>query len=106
MLLTINILVKVATFLFNKKKEDDKKKETSDQAVVLKLVESVDELKAENKDLKYVIKELRIDLAGLPRYERDLWRNFLAIKMIAGEKWPKILDEIKREEDALKRPPN
>lgn len=51
--------------------------------------------------LTKAVEELKLSISQLPKFQKDVQRFYTAIKLLAGDDWPAIRDEI-LEEDRLK----
>lgn len=89
-LLTFNVLGKVAFFLWNLKLTKDK---ASDESIK-KLTEAMAINSASVEKNTAQIEHLEKALAEIPKLKLDLRRAFAAIKEVAGDHWPKIRREI------------
>lgn len=98
-LITIYILFRVFTFVWQIKKEKDKLSEES----VKKLAQAMEQNTAELHELRAQIQSLESTFAEFPKFKLDMRRLFFAVKSIAGEKWPAIRAEMMQETDFLER---
>lgn len=89
-LLTIMILVQVGKFLWSLK---EKKESVSDR--------QVGELIERCKKLEDRIGNCEKLIADLPKFRTDMRRFYAAVKDIAGDRWPKIRDDIMRDDFTL-----
>lgn len=89
-LLTIHLLWKVAMFVWELKS----KKDSATEDTVAALVEAVDDVTDEMNELKDVLGEVK-------KLRVDLRRFYSAIKILAGDKWPRIRDEMLKEDFEL-----
>lgn len=87
-LLTLNILVKVAQFLI----EHQKRKAQVTEATVRELVEAV-------KKLEFRMIELNVSFDQMTKLKTDMVRSFTALKNLAGDRWPAIREEIMKDRD-------
>lgn len=87
-LLTAQLLWKVGEFLWKMKEKKDQLSE-----------ESVHHLTKAVESNTKAIEELGDKVAKIPKYEVDLKRLFSAVKLVAGERWPKIRKEIMDEHE-------
>ena len=89
-LLTFNVLGKVAFFLWNLKLSRDKISEES----IKRLTEAMASNTVTTQKNTEEIARLEQALAEIPKLKLDLRRAFSAIKEVAGDEWPKIRKEI------------
>ncbi len=89
-LLTFNVLGKVAFFLWNMKLSKDKLSEEG----IKRLTEAMSSNTAMTEKNTEEIVRLEQALAEIPKLKLDVRRAFVAIKEIAGEDWPHIRKEI------------
>lgn len=79
-LLTIQVLVRVAEFVM---KARAKKEEVSEKTV---------------EELVQAVRDLKATVADLPKFKTDIRRFYAAIKHVSGDRWPAIRDEIMKDE--------
>lgn len=79
-LLTIQVLVRVAEFVMKTRAQ---KEELSEKTV---------------KELVLAVKTLETTVADLPKFKTDIRRFYAAIKHVSGDRWPAIRDEIMKDE--------
>lgn len=79
-LLTIMVLIQVGKFVWTVKQEKDK---LSDDTVA---------------DLVKAVEKLEHTVSDLPKFRTDVRRFYTAIKVIAGDKWPQVRDEIMKDD--------
>ncbi len=89
-MLCLHFVFKVGEFLWNMLK---KKSELSDLSVE-KLTTAINHGTNAIEKLEHELISLKKDMAQIPRFKHDLRRAFMAIRIISGEKWPKIREEL------------
>lgn len=93
-MLTIMVLTRVAEFAWGLRE----KKETLSEASIEKLASAVEN---NTKAIQALIQRLeRVEtlVSEIPKFKTDVRRFYSAIKELAGEDWPKIRDEIMKDE--------
>jgi len=93
-LLALHLVTRVGSFLWDMKKEKDKLSEKT----VQDLVAAVDDNTKMVEDLASDLRKFEAAVAELPKLKLDLRRLFAATRIIAGDEWPEIRDEIMRDE--------
>lgn len=88
--LCLHLIFKVGEFLWNMLK---KKSELSDLSVE-RLTNALKVNTSAVEKLEHEINRVKQDLSQIPHLKRSLNRAFSAIKMMAGEEWPKIREGI------------
>lgn len=94
-LVTLSILVKVGEFLWVHKKEKD----VLSNVEIKKLTSAVEANTAASSHLENRLKNLEEKYSDLPKFKEDMRRFYAAIKVMAGEEWPTIRDEIIKEKE-------
>lgn len=89
-LLTLQVLFRVGEFLWKLKE----KKETLSENAITALTKAVQDCTLATQLLEHRLKTLEGALTELPKLKTDLQRSFSALKILAGEKWQTIRDEI------------
>lgn len=93
-LLTLMVLLKVAEFLWNLRE----KKESMSEAAIKNLTQAVEANTKATQHLDGRLQFLEKSLSELPKFKTDIRRFYAAIKEVAGDKWPRIRDEIMKDE--------
>lgn len=93
-LLTLQVLIKVGEFLWKLREKKDSMSEDS----IERLTKALEETAFSVRHLDQRIADLEESLAELPKFKQDLRRSFMALKSIAGGKWPSIRKDIMEEE--------
>lgn len=94
-LLTFRLLVELGKFFWSLKKEKDQLSEKTTKELILAVKQNTDEI----KKLEDSMTGLKTAISEMPKFKLDLKRLFTATKIIAGDKWPEIRDEIMRDAD-------
>lgn len=97
MILTISVLVKVGEFLWKLRE----KKEALSESSVGKLTEAVEQNTFATKHLDLRLSSLEKSLSELPKFKTDIRRFYIAVKALAGDKWPEIRKAIMEENELL-----
>lgn len=92
-LLTIMTLFRVAEFLWKLRE----KKEMSSDIAMVDLTKAVQECTLSIKMLDLRLKAIETANSEFPKLRNDLRRVYTAMKEIAGEKWPRVRDEIMKD---------
>lgn len=93
-LLTIHVLIYVGEFLWKIRE----KKETISDLAVKDLTSAMYSNTSATRHLDNRLQHLERTITDLPKFKTDLRRFYAAIKEVAGDKWPKIRDEIMKDE--------
>ncbi len=93
LILTFQLVFNVIKFLWSIKKE----KEQLSEKTIAMLVSTVSENTSALKHLDIQIKKLESTFAELPKFKLDLRRLYHAMKLVAGEEWVEIRNEIMRD---------
>lgn len=93
-LLALHFLVKVGEFLWHLKE----KKDTVTETGIENLSAAVQLNTAASEKLEHRIKNLEHTISDVTKVKLDLRRLYIAVKNIAGDKWPVIRKEIMDEE--------
>lgn len=96
-MLTILVLTNVAKFVWSLAKEKEKLSETT----IKELIAAVEKSTATIKHLDDRLVSLEKAVAELPKFKTDIRRFYAAIKEVSGDRWPKIRDEILKDEFTL-----
>jgi hypothetical protein len=96
LILAVNLVKGIAEFLWKLKEQKD----SASEATIRDLTEAVKKNTAATEHLDQRLSELEHVLTSLPKLQEDLRRYYLGLKILAGERWPEIRDEIKQEEIA------
>lgn len=88
--LCLHLFLKISEFLWNMAK---KKSDLSDLSIE-KLTVALNHSTSAIEKLEHEIISVKKDIAQIPRFKHDLRRAFMAIRIISGEKWPKIREEL------------
>ncbi len=70
-----------------------KKSELSDQTVI-QLTDALKNNTSAVEKLEYEFDRVKQELAQLPRFKSDIRRAYLALRILSGDKWSKIREEI------------
>jgi len=87
-LLTLNVLVKVAQVFL----EQHNKKTRVTERTIKELVEAV-------KKLEFRMVELNVSFDQLSKLKLDVLRSFTALKSLAGDRWPSIREDIMKDRE-------
>lgn len=91
-LVTIYILLQMFKVIYDiKNKESDQDKDSIKYNTI------------EVQKLTNQMVKVNESLSKLPDIDRHLWRNFLAVKIIAGGKWDSVMEQIIKEEKLKQR---
>lgn len=93
-LLTISVLLRVGEFVLKARAQKESASEDAVKALTKAVVENTAALEGLNRRMA----ELERVLGDLPRLKNDIRRSFAAIKEVAGPDWPRIRDEIMKDE--------
>lgn len=96
-LLTLMLFAHVGEFLW---KIQQKKSTATDEAIE-QLTTAVEENTCAHKSLQNRIIHLESTIAELPKFKTDVRRFYAAIKELSGDEWPRIRDEILKDEFTL-----
>lgn len=89
-ILTLMVLLKVGEFLWN----IHEKSGAISSASIEKLTAAVTENTSAVMKLDYRLEHLEKSVSDLPKFKEDIRKFYLAIKELSGDNWPKIRDEI------------
>lgn len=92
-LLTIMVLIKVGEFVWAIRE----KKEILSDNVLTELNKTVQSNTIALQMLELRLRNIETTIADIPKLRNDLRRFYSAIKEMAGEKWPKVRDEIMKD---------
>lgn len=93
-LLTLHVFLKVGEFLWALRE----KKEIISEATIKELTQAVRANTQATQHLEHRLGALEKMSGDLPKFRLDIRRFYAAIKEIAGDKWPRIRDEIMKDE--------
>ncbi len=93
-ILTLSVFLKVGEFLWALRE----KKETLSESAIKDLTIAVQQNTAATQHLDRRLEKLEGVAAELPKFKTDIRRFYAAIKEVAGDKWPRIRDEILRDD--------
>lgn len=93
-LLTLHILVQVGKFVWSLKKE----KESLSESAIKQLTTAVQANTSATQHLDQRLGHLEKSISDLPKFKTDIRRFYAAIKEVAGDKWPRIRDEIMKDD--------
>lgn len=96
-LVTLSILVRVGEFVWSLRE----KKESLSEATIVKLTQAMQENTLAVKHLDCRLEALERSASDLPKFKVDMRRFYSGLKEVAGEKWPKIRDEIMKDDFTL-----
>lgn len=94
-LLSFQVLAGVVKFLWGLKEKKDQLSEQSVQKLALSMEQNTEAV----GHLEGRLKSLESSLAEIPKIKIDLRRYYLALKMIAGEDWPAVREEITKDSE-------
>lgn len=86
LVICMQLVLKVGEFLW----EIFKKKSEVTEDGIEKLTGSINQNTRAVEELKFQLTQIEKEVIGLPKMKEDLNRNFTAIKILAGERWPEI----------------
>lgn len=89
-LMTLHLFTRLGTFLWEMLKQ---KSAVSEQSIQ-RLIEAVNRLEDR-------VREADVLLRSIPKISRDLKQAFMAIKILAGDNWSHIRDEIAEDSDVI-----
>ncbi len=93
-ILTLGILLRVGEFLWGLRE----KKDTLSEASIKELTKAVQASTAAMNHLERRLEHLEKAVADLPKFKTDMRRFYSGLKEVAGDKWPKIRDEIMKDD--------
>lgn len=93
-LFTLSVLLRVSEFLWKLRE----KKESISETAIQDLTVAVRQNTAATQHLDRRLEKLEGMASDMPKFKTDIRRFYAAIKEVAGEKWPKIRDEIMKDE--------
>lgn len=96
-ILTLHLFFKIVEFL----QQMQRKKESANDQAIKDLTKAVQENTQATEKLGLRLNEIEKLITELPKLKLDLRRFYSAIKLVAGDKWPQIRDEILKDEEAL-----
>lgn len=93
-ILTLSILLRVAEFLWSLREKKDNLSEASIKSLTLAMQENTQAMR--HLDLR--LGALEKSVGELPKFKTDIRRFYTAIKEVAGDRWPRIRDEIMKDD--------
>lgn len=93
-LFTLSVFVRVGEFLWKIRE----KKETISESAIKDLTHAVQQNTAATQHLDRRLEKLEGMASDMPKFKTDMRRFYVAIKEVAGDKWPRIRDEIMKDE--------
>ncbi len=88
------VLLKVGEFLWKLRE----KKESLSEAAVKDLTKAVQANTAATQHLENRLQHLEKLVTDVPKFKTDLRRFYTALKELAGSEWPRIRDEILKDD--------
>lgn len=92
--LALHLVFKLGEFVWKLSQKDSEKNLQSLQ----KLIAALESNSKEVEKLSCSMKEIEKDLAEMPKFKLDLRRVFTAVKLLSGDRWQKIRDDIMEDE--------
>lgn len=93
-LFTLSVLLRVGEFLWKLRE----KKETISETAIKDLTLAVQQNTSATQHLDRRLEKLEAIASEMPKFKIDIRRFYAAIKEVAGDNWPKIRDEIMKDE--------
>lgn len=96
-ILTLSVLLRVGEFIWGLRE----KKDSISEASIERLTKAVEENTHATRHLDHRLKDLEKAVQEFPKFKTDIRRFYAAIKEVAGEKWPRVRDEIMKDDFSL-----
>lgn len=96
-LFTLMVMLKVGEFLWKLRE----KKETLSEAAVKDLTLAMQANTAATQHLDHRLQQIEKMVVDVPKFKTDLRRFYTALKILGGDRWPQVRDEIMKDEFTL-----
>lgn len=95
LILTFQLIFSVAKFVWSMRE----KRENASEKAIMELTDVVRKNTVATEKLDYRLSQVEIGLNSLKKFKLDLRRYYTALKMLSGDRWPSIRDEIMSDVD-------